>query len=127
MVLVPGLVRGIPAYTVKVRAKFPGRDPAIRGVLHLYDLETGGLLAVMDSGHLTAERTGLAGAVAADVLARPEAESAAIVGAQGEAQLRCLALVRLLRRVSVYDASPGRAGGLAKRMRWRLGAAVTGG
>lgn len=31
MVLVPGLVPGIPAYTVKVHAKFPAQFPAIRG------------------------------------------------------------------------------------------------
>ena len=126
MVLVPGLVPGIPDYTVKVHAKFPGRDPAIRGVLHLHDLETGELLAVMDSGHLTAARTGVAGAVATDVLARPDAGSAAIVGAgaQGEAQLRCLALVRRLGHVSVYDTSRERAGAFAGRMREELGVPV---
>jgi ornithine cyclodeaminase/alanine dehydrogenase-like protein (mu-crystallin family) len=31
MLLAPGLVPGIPAYSVKVHAKFPGGDPAIRG------------------------------------------------------------------------------------------------
>jgi ornithine cyclodeaminase len=118
MVLVPGLVPGIPAYTVKIHAKFPGWDPAIRGVLHLHDLETGDLLAVMDSGHLTTVRTGVVGAVAADVLARPAAGLVAIIGAgaQGEEQLRCLELVRRLRRVSVYDIFPGQAEAFAGRM-----------
>src|ERR1700730_16447967 len=31
MLLAPGVVPGIPAYSVKVHAKFPGSDPAIRG------------------------------------------------------------------------------------------------
>jgi ornithine cyclodeaminase len=126
MVLLPGLVPGIPAYTVKVHAKFPALDPAIRGILHLHDLETGDLLAVMDSGHLTAVRTGVAGAVAADVLARDHSESAAIVGAgaQGEAQLRCLALVRPLRRARAHDTSRRRAEAFAKRMREELGVPV---
>ena len=31
MLLAPGVVQGIPAYSVKVHAKFPGSDPAIRG------------------------------------------------------------------------------------------------
>src|SRR5688572_388607 len=53
MILVPGLAAGIPAYSVKVHAKFPGQTPAIRGVLLLHDLETGALLAIMDSTYLT--------------------------------------------------------------------------
>ena len=69
-VLFPGVVAGIPAYSVKVHAKFPAEHPAIRGVLCLHDAETGALLALMDSTHLTGVRTGLAGAIAADVLAR---------------------------------------------------------
>ena len=69
-VLFPGVASGVPAYTVKVHAKFPDQRPAIRGVLCLHAAETGDLLAVMDSTYLTAVRTGLAGALAADVLAR---------------------------------------------------------
>jgi ornithine cyclodeaminase len=71
MVLVPGLVPGLPAYTVKVHAKFPGGVQAIRGVLLLHDLETGDLLAVMDSGHLTAARCVLRGSQAHNSLMRP--------------------------------------------------------
>ena len=70
MILVPGVVAGIPAYTVKVHAKYPAHDPAIQGVVILSSLETGAILAIMESGFLTAVRTGLAGAIAADVLAR---------------------------------------------------------
>jgi DNA-binding winged helix-turn-helix (wHTH) protein len=32
MLLAPGVVPGIPAYSVKVHAKFPGTDPAVRGI-----------------------------------------------------------------------------------------------
>ncbi|MFP2904742.1 ornithine cyclodeaminase family protein, partial [Pyxidicoccus sp. 3LFB2] len=78
LVLFPGSLPGIPAYTVKVHAKFPGQTPAIQGVVQLHDLATGGLLAIMDSGHLTAVRTGVAGALAADVLARPDASRVAL-------------------------------------------------
>jgi len=31
--LMPGLLPGVPAYTVKVNAKFPGAVPALRGTL----------------------------------------------------------------------------------------------
>jgi ornithine cyclodeaminase/alanine dehydrogenase-like protein (mu-crystallin family) len=70
MLLAPGLVPGIPAYSVKVHAKFPGQDPAIRGVLVLHDLTTGAVIALIESSHLTALRTGLAGALGADALTR---------------------------------------------------------
>ena len=53
----------MPAYTVKVHAKFPAEQPAIRGVLCLHDAATGDLLAVMDSTYLTAARTESLGAM----------------------------------------------------------------
>ncbi len=108
MLLAPGLVPGIPAYSVKVHAKFPTGDPAIRGVLVLHSLDTGEPLAVMESSYLTALPTGLAGAVGADVLAVAGANRVAIVGAgvQGRAQLSALRLVRPIRWVRVFDNSP---------------------
>jgi ornithine cyclodeaminase/alanine dehydrogenase-like protein (mu-crystallin family) len=108
MLLAPGLVPGIPAYSVKVHAKFPGSDPAIRGVLVLHDLATGAPLAVMESSYLTALRTGLAGALGCDVLALPAASKVAIIGAgvQGRSQLSALRLVRPIKSVRVLDPSP---------------------
>jgi ornithine cyclodeaminase/alanine dehydrogenase-like protein (mu-crystallin family) len=105
MLLAPGVVPGIPAYSVKVHAKFPGSDPAIRGLLVLHDLATGVPLAVMESSYLTALRTGLVGALGADVLARPDASTVAIIGAgvQGRAQLGALRRVRALTSVRIFD------------------------
>lgn len=125
-VLFPGLVADIPAYSVKVHAKFPQQQPAIKGVLHLHDLKTGQLLAIMDSTYLTAVRTGLAGAIAADTLARADASLVAIIGAgaQGELQLRCLAMVRVLRQVRVFDTLPGRAEDYAQRLAPALGVPI---
>jgi ornithine cyclodeaminase len=125
-VLFPGRVAGIPAYTVKVHAKFPDQRPAIRGVLCLHDVHRGNLLAVMDSTHLTAVRTGLAGALAADVLARAGADTVAVIGAgvQGEHQLRSLAMLRPVRRVWAYDTRPEQAEAFAARMAAELGIAV---
>jgi hypothetical protein len=80
MILVPGIVPGIPAYTVKVHAKYPGSNPAIQGIIILSSLETGATLAILESGFLTALRTGLAGAIGADLLARRDARTLAIVG-----------------------------------------------
>jgi ornithine cyclodeaminase/alanine dehydrogenase-like protein (mu-crystallin family) len=85
---------GLPAYTVKEYAKFPVQNPTFRGVLCLHDGATGNLLTVMDSAHLTAIRTAIAGALAADVLARADADTVAIVGAgmQGNASIAPLPL-----------------------------------
>ena len=118
LVLFPGSLPGIPAYTVKVHAKFPGQTPAIQGVVQLHDLATGSLLAVMDSGHLTAVRTGVAGALAADVLARPDASRVAFIGAGRQAvlQLKSLRLVRSLSHVRVYDTQMERSLAFATRM-----------
>jgi len=101
-----------------VHAKFPNESPAIRGILCLHDLATGSLLAVMDSTYLTAMRTGIAGALAAHVLARPDADAVAIIGAgvQGTFQLRALATLRPLRRVWVYDIVSERAKAFAQAM-----------
>jgi ornithine cyclodeaminase len=126
MILVPGVVAGIPAYTVKVHAKYPGRDPSIQGVIILSSLETGETFAILESGFLTALRTGLAGAIAADVLARRDAQTAAIIGAgvQGILQLKMLLLVRPITRARVYDISAGRAREFAARNSSRLGIEV---
>jgi ornithine cyclodeaminase len=80
----------------------------------------------MDSTHLTAVRTGLTGALAAHVLARPDADSAAVVGAgvQGTHQLRALAALRPLRRAWAYDVVPGRAATYARAMAGELGIPV---
>jgi ornithine cyclodeaminase len=114
---------GVPAYTVKVHAKFPNETPAIRGVLCLHDLATGSLLAVMDSTYLTALRTGIAGALASHILARPASDLIAIIGAgvQGTFQLRALAKLRPLRHVRVYDILPQRAETFARAMAKELG------
>jgi ornithine cyclodeaminase len=118
LVVFPGTLPGIPAYTVKVHAKFPGRTPAIQGVVQLHDLETGALLAMLDSGHLTALRTGVVGALAADVLAREDASRVALIGAGAQAsmQLKSLRLVRSLNHVRVFDVDVARAVEFCTRM-----------
>jgi ornithine cyclodeaminase/alanine dehydrogenase-like protein (mu-crystallin family) len=111
MLVAPGLVPGIPAYSVKVHAKFPGQDPAIRGVLVLHDLASGAPLALMESSHLTALRTALAGALGAEALSVPGARTVAIIGAgaQGRSQLAALRLVRPIEVVRVFDTDAGAA------------------
>ncbi|WP_406313028.1 ornithine cyclodeaminase family protein [Streptosporangium sp. NBC_01639] len=117
--LIPGLLPGIDAYTVKVNAKFPGARPALRGVICLHSGQDGELLALLDSATITAWRTGLAAALGTHVLAADAGESAVlgVIGAGAQAELMVLGL-RRLRRVSglvVYDVDPARAVSFATR------------
>ncbi|TDB82385.1 ornithine cyclodeaminase family protein [Micromonospora sp. KC721] len=115
--LIPGLVEGVPAYTVKINAKFPGSQPALRGVVCLHDLGTGELLAVMDSTTVTAWRTGLSAALGTHVLARPGASRITVVGAGAQADLvmRGLAALRSWNDLVVCDLHRERAEDFAKR------------
>ena len=126
MVVYPGLIDGIPAFTVKVNTKIPGGAPSVVGSINLVDLETGAVLAIMDSIVITAERTALAGGVAADVLARRDTPRVAVIGAgvQGEGQVRALQHVRRLERVDVVDSIPERAEAYAERVSRALGVEV---
>jgi ornithine cyclodeaminase len=110
-VLLPGLLPGIPAYTVKVNAKFPGADPAISGIVCLHDLKTGELLALLDSAFVTAWRTGLSAALATDLLSPAGARTVGIVGAgaQADMTLRGLTRLRTVERVVIHDVDGGRA------------------
>jgi len=110
-VLLPGLLPGVPAYTVKANAKFPAARPALRGVVCLHDLGSGELLAVLDSATVTAWRTGLAAALGTHLLARPDATDVGVVGAGAQAGLvvRGLARLRTLGRLVVQDLDDDRA------------------
>lgn len=115
--LIPGLIDGVPAYTVKVNAKFPSATPAVRGVVCLHDLSTGELLALLDSATVTAWRTGLAAALATHALARADAGTVAVVGAGAQADLVLTGLRRLrpVRDLLVTDIDPARAEAFAAR------------
>ncbi|MER7695469.1 MULTISPECIES: ornithine cyclodeaminase family protein [unclassified Streptomyces] len=124
--LLPGVIDGIPAYTVKVNAKFPDAVPALRGLVCLHGLADGQLLAVLDSATVTAWRTGLAAALATDVLADERADSVSIVGAGAQARMVLRGLVRLrtVSRLTVCDTDPVRAGAFAAEHEQLLGIPV---
>jgi alanine dehydrogenase len=118
-------------FAAKTNANFPQNPerfglPTIQGTVVLADATTGAPVAVMDSGSITALRTGAATAVAAKRLARHDARRATIVGcgAQGEIQLAAIAAVRALDHAQVVDADHTRAEALAARASASLGLAV---
>ncbi|ONI67021.1 ornithine cyclodeaminase [Kribbella sp. ALI-6-A] len=109
--LLPGTIAGIPAYTVKVNAKFPQASPALRGVVCLHDLTDGSLLALLDSATITAWRTGLAAALATDALAAKTARTVGVIGtgAQAAMVVRGLRTLRAVEYLVGYDVDRPRA------------------
>ena len=85
----------------------PGQKklPTIFGTMLLCDETTGQAVAIMDAGYLTAVRTGAASGVATRHLARRDARTCVVFGAgvQAREQLKAMALVRDLQRVTVLD------------------------
>jgi ornithine cyclodeaminase/alanine dehydrogenase-like protein (mu-crystallin family) len=118
VVLFPGSLPGVPAWSAKVSARFPASATPTQGVLQLLDVSTGAVLAVMDAAHLTAVRSGVVGALGADVLARRDASRVAFIGASSRAvlQLKSLRMVRTLAQAFVYDVDFERAAAFATRM-----------
>src|SRR5262249_33473947 len=96
-------IQGSRFFVVKVASGYfqnPDKGlPVGNGLMIAFDARTGAPSALLlDNGFLTDLRTGAAGAVAADCLARRTVAKAAILGAgvQGRHQLRGLATVRRL-------------------------------
>ncbi|MFF7453353.1 ornithine cyclodeaminase family protein [Kitasatospora sp. NPDC008115] len=118
MCLLPGLLPGVPAYTVKVNAKFPAATPALRGIVCLHALADGELLALLDSASVTAWRTGLAAALATHTLAPEQATRVAVIGAgaQNRTVLRALRTLRPVDEVYAYDLDPARAAAVGQAM-----------
>src|SRR5262245_47695102 len=119
-------------WTVKVSTDHYPDDggPTIHGGLMLVLSAVDGALAgvLVDNGYLTDLRTGGAGALAADLLAREDASTVAIVGAGNQArfQLDALLGVRRIDAVQVVSRSVDRARAFAHEVdtRWKLSAQV---
>lgn len=74
-------------------------------VLSLFDAESGELLAVIDGASMNPAKTGAAGAVGVDTLARQDATEMGLIGSgtQARGQLLATATVRDLDRVEVFS------------------------
>jgi len=81
-----------------------GLPPGI-AIIILMDLKTSMPLAIMDGTYVTAYRTGAAGAVAANVLAKKDSEIIGVIGAGTQARMQILALREIftLKKVKVWD------------------------
>ncbi|QCJ46640.1 ornithine cyclodeaminase family protein [Haloprofundus sp. MHR1] len=92
----------------------------------LFDAESGEPLALLDGASMNPFKTGAAGGVAVDALAREDAESVAIIGsgAQARGQLRATAAVRDLDTVWVYSPTKENRESFAGEMDRLLDASV---
>jgi alanine dehydrogenase len=92
---------------------FPGNParglPTVSGLVLLSDAETGQLRAVFDAGAVTALRTGAAAVLAAEVLGRSNATSAAVIGAGVNGQAAARTFVARGREVALWDVDEARA------------------
>ena len=113
-----GDLRTMPAYLksagiagVKIVNAHPGNPakglPTVMAVVVLNSIETGAPLAMMDGTYLTDMRTGAAGGVAAEHLARRDATVVGMIGAgrQAMTQLQAISIVRDIDAVKVVDVS----------------------
>jgi ornithine cyclodeaminase/alanine dehydrogenase len=87
------------------------------------DLKTSLPLAIMDGSHITAYRTGAAGAVAAGVLARKDAATVGVIGTGTQGRMQILALRELfkLEKILAWNIRKPSAERYATEMSERLG------
>ncbi len=93
--------------------------PRHNSTIILLDQEIGRPRAVIEAGQVNAYRTAAADAVAADLLARPDAETLAIFGAGNQARHEVFALARIrsIKHVHVVARPSSRADALVREIR----------
>lgn len=120
--LMPGMAASGTGFGAKLVSVF--RDPeqagrsAHKGLVALFENDSGDLLCVADAHEITKVRTACASAAATDTLARPEAETLAVFGygTQAESHVHAIPEVRPIRRVLVWGRSENGARAFAERM-----------
>jgi len=98
----------------------------IRFWVHLFDMATGDLIAVIQADRLGQQRTGAASGVATKYLARADASTIGIVGTgwQAASQLEAVCAVRSIRRIRCSGRDKARRDAFAKKMTSVLGVKV---
>jgi ornithine cyclodeaminase/alanine dehydrogenase-like protein (mu-crystallin family) len=130
LLLMPGVRGGGTGASVKLVTIVPGNAerglPTLHAIVIWLDAATGVPLAMMDGATITAMRTGAASGVATRLLARPEAETLAVIGAGGQAewQVRAVLAGRPIRRVLVHARSAEARTVFAERMSAAVGIPV---
>ena len=127
-----GYLDGAPVYCIKEASGFArNREkglPTNFGVVWAFDATTGFLDSILfDNGYLTELRTGAAGGVAADLLAKDRIERLAVIGCgvQARYQLAAFLHIRTPGEVVAYCRSADAGSAYAREMRELHGVDVT--
>jgi ornithine cyclodeaminase len=101
---------GVKTVVIKPGNPALGLDAHV-GLVIVFDPDTGLPRAMMDGAAVTAIRTAAVSAVATDILARPDADTLAILGSgvQARSHLEAIGLVRELRSVRIWSRDQRRA------------------
>jgi alanine dehydrogenase len=129
-----GLVAAMPAYlpgaglAVKLVSLFPGNTelPTHQALVVVFSPETGQPVALLDGTSITVARTAAGSALSAQLLARPDARTLAILGTGEQARAHAHALVRVrpIRTVLVAGRTRDKAAALAAELSAALPVAV---
>ena len=97
----------------------PGQG--VRYQVHLYSVETGALVAVMDAQHLTTLRTGATSAVATRLLARPGPCDVAVLGSgpEARAQLEAMNVAGFVKSARIFSPTQANRRKLSEEFRTR--------
>lgn len=101
--------RDLAVKTVSVYGENPALGlPTVAALVQVLDPDTGMPKALLEGDTLTALRTGAAGGLAANLLARADAARVALFGAgvQSRSQLQAVMAVRSISRVDILDLNP---------------------
>src|SRR5436305_9520896 len=124
-----GDFRAMPALGVghallKWVTSFPGNPaqglPTVTGLVLLSDASNGMLLAALDAGSVTALRTGAAAVLSAETLGRPDAATAAVIGAGVNGVAAARTFVARGREVMLWDVDEARARSAAEAVGGRV-------
>lgn len=123
-----GYVKGEQLHGLKMLNNFPDNVnkglPPFNGVMLVYDSNTGIPIGIMDASYITCMRTGAAGAVGVDALARKDAKHLMLLGAGKQAPFQIAATLILRPEIEkVYIVDPvnyPQAQGLAERIGQQL-------
>lgn len=125
LLTMPGYIAAEDELAIKLVSVFPHnagrRLPVVNAAVLVFDGQTGRARALLEGGTLTAIRTGAGGGAATDILARTEAEIAAILGSgvQAQAGLEAVCAVRKIQEVRVYSPTSGHAKAFIEKMAGR--------
>jgi len=90
--------------------------PTVKAIVLVSDAETGMPVAVLEGSALTALRTGAASVLAAETLARADAETVAVIGAGVNGKATARTFIARGRKVLLWDVDPERARAAAEQL-----------